>query len=118
MDYIRDRNSPHCSKRRVQILALAGRISDDVTRNQIAHGQCYAHATSAWLQTLEVPVRDVVVSVFSDSLKLVWIDTTAIAGASFFVVFVEKEINLRDSLETEYGMESTEKSKEDDGSTL
>lgn len=33
-----------------------------------------------------------------------WIVVTAIAGLSFFVVFVEKEIKLRDKLDTEYGL--------------
>ncbi|KAI0193882.1 MFS general substrate transporter [Astrocystis sublimbata] len=87
--------------------ALASRIDDLAVRNQIAHGQCYAHGTSAWVQSLEEPTRDIVTGIFSDGLKTVWAVATAIVGVSFFAIFVEKEIKLRDSLETEYGMEGS-----------
>ncbi|KAI0486478.1 MFS general substrate transporter [Xylaria cf. heliscus] len=96
--------------------SLASRIGDLAVRNQIAHGQCYSHATGTWIRSLELPTRNIVTGVFSDSLKIVWAVATAIVGASFLVVFVEKEIKLRDSLETEYGMEiSTEQSKTEYG---
>ncbi|KAJ2970576.1 hypothetical protein NUW58_g9650 [Xylaria curta] len=85
--------------------SLASQITDLAVQNQIAHGQCYSHATSAWVQSLELPIRNSVIGVFSDSLRIVWAVATAIVGTSFFVVFLEKEIKLRDSLETEYGME-------------
>ncbi|EMR66452.1 putative major facilitator superfamily protein [Eutypa lata UCREL1] len=39
---------------------------------------------------------------------LVWIVAAVIAGFSFFVVFVEKEIKLRDDLETEFGLKGGE----------
>ncbi|KAI2631543.1 MFS general substrate transporter [Hypomontagnella submonticulosa] len=90
--------------------SLSISIDDVAVRAQIANGQGYSHATSEWALSLSSHARDQVISVFSDSLQLVWIVATAIVGASFFVVFVEKEIKLRNDLETDYGLEKLEKS--------
>lgn len=93
--------------------SLSIRIDDIAVRSQIANGQAYAHATRDWIISLASHTRDQVVGVFSDSLRLVWIVATVIAGVSFFVVFVEKEIRLRDNLETEYGIANPEKLPEE-----
>ncbi|XXH02253.1 hypothetical protein Hte_008622 [Hypoxylon texense] len=87
-------------------------IDDATIRSQIANGQAYSHATREWILSLTSHARDQAVGVFSDSLRLVWIVATIIVGASFFVVFIEKEIQLRDGLETEYGLANSEKSSD------
>lgn len=89
---------------------LASRIDDPSVRALIANGQAYSHASADFLRSLPEDTLEQVVSVFTDSLRIVWIVATAIAGLSFFVVFVEKEIKLRDNLDTEYGLENREKS--------
>ncbi|GAP85175.1 putative major facilitator superfamily general substrate transporter [Rosellinia necatrix] len=86
---------------------LSKRIDDPAVRALIAHGQAYSHATSDFLLSLPDHTREQVVSVFSDSLNLVWIVATAIAGASFLTIFLEKDITLRTQLDTEYGLEDT-----------
>ncbi|KAI1464434.1 major facilitator superfamily domain-containing protein [Daldinia caldariorum] len=89
---------------------LSNRIEDPSARALVANGQAYSHATSAVLLSLETYTRDQVISVFTDSLKLVWIVAVVIAGVSFFAIFVEREIGLRDDLNTSYGL--TEKTDE------
>ncbi|KAK6957354.1 hypothetical protein Daesc_000138 [Daldinia eschscholtzii] len=91
---------------------LSVNIDDLTVRSQIANGQAYSHVTSEWVLSLSGDTREQVIAVFNDSLKLIWIVATAIAGVSFFLVFVEKEIKLRDSLETEYGIKAREKEAE------
>ncbi|KAI0379538.1 MFS general substrate transporter [Hypomontagnella monticulosa] len=89
--------------------SLSTNIDDATIRARIANGQAYSHATSEWVLSLSSHARQQVIGVFSDSLQLVWIVATAIVGASFLVVFVEKEIKLRNDLETHYGLENSEK---------
>ncbi|KAI1122371.1 MFS general substrate transporter [Nemania abortiva] len=84
---------------------LSKRIDDPSVRALIAHGQAYSHATSDVLLSLTDHTRSQVVGVFSDSLRLVWIIATAVAGASFLVIFLERDMSLRKSLDTEYGLD-------------
>ncbi|KAI1100051.1 MFS general substrate transporter [Jackrogersella minutella] len=92
--------------------SLSIRIDDIAVRAQIANGQAYSHATREWILSMTSRTQEQVIGVFSGSLQLVWIVATAIAGVSIFVVFVEKEIKLRDNLETEYGLENSERPPE------
>ncbi|KAI0905703.1 major facilitator superfamily domain-containing protein [Ustulina deusta] len=91
---------------------LSRRIDDPSVRALIAHGQAYSHATNDFLRSLTDHTRDQVVSVFSDSLKLVWIVATAVAGASFLTIFLEKDITLRKNLDAEYGLDNTRERSE------
>ncbi|KAI4867432.1 hypothetical protein F4820DRAFT_413610 [Hypoxylon rubiginosum] len=59
--------------------------------------------------SLEAYARDQVIDVFADSLKVVWIVAVAIAGASFFTVFIGREMGLRKELNTAYGLDEGEK---------
>jgi hypothetical protein len=52
------------------------------------------------------------VNVFTGALRTVWLIGIAFAGLGFLLVFVEKEIELRKELNTEFGME--ERKKDDD----
>lgn len=88
--------------------AAAGRIEDATARTMVAYGQAYAHASSELRLALPSRAREQVIGVFTDSLRLVWIVAAVIAGFSFFVVFVEKEIKLRDDLEAEFGLKGGE----------
>ncbi|KAI1441979.1 MFS general substrate transporter [Annulohypoxylon stygium] len=91
---------------------LSNRIDDPSVRALISNGQAYSHATSSVLLSLETQTREQVISVFSESLKLVWIVAVAIAGVSFFAVFAERDIGLRDKLDTAYGLDEPEKHNE------
>ncbi|KAI0162088.1 MFS general substrate transporter [Xylariaceae sp. FL1272] len=86
---------------------LSRRIDDPSARALVARGQAYSHATSKVLLNLEAHTRDQIVSVFSDSLKLVWIVASVIAAVSFIAVFMEREIVLREKLETEFGLDES-----------
>ncbi|KAK6215894.1 hypothetical protein LQW54_004074 [Pestalotiopsis sp. IQ-011] len=95
--------------------SLSDRISDDKTRAHIADGQAYSHATKDWMLSLTIEIRDEVIGIFGEGLRVVWIVATAIGALAFLVVFIEKELKLRDDLETYYGLETPEKSNKRDG---
>ncbi|KAB5513325.1 major facilitator superfamily-domain-containing protein [Coniochaeta sp. 2T2.1] len=91
---------------------FAGRITDESTRNLLLNGQAFAHATQTFVLSLTEETRAQVVSAYVEALRYVWYAAIAVAVAGFLVVFVEREIDLRTTLNTEFGIEKGEKSKE------
>ena len=85
---------------------LSMRISDPAVRMLLSGGQAYEHATGNFVNSLRdrPALQNQVIGVYSDSLKLVWQAAVGISGLGFFLVFFEKEIELRTELETEFGL--------------
>lgn len=73
--------------------SLAGRISDAATRAEIDNGQAYSHATKEWMLALTIEMRDEVIGVFSEGLKMVWIVATAIGALPFLSSLLRKSSN-------------------------
>jgi MFS family permease len=92
---------------------LAYQISDITVKNQLTGGQAYGHATKAFISQFPNPLHDQIVRVYSDSLKFVWRVGIGLAGFAFLIVLLEKDIKLRETNETEYGL--TERENEKDG---
>lgn len=88
---------------------LAHRIEDPDTAAQLVGGKAYEHATKTFLNSLpSTSIRKEVIRVFTDSLKQVWYVGIAFAGLAFLLAFLEKEIEMRKELETEYGLKKKE----------
>ena len=87
-----------------QINALAYRISDPIIASLLSNGRAYEFATSSFVKLFHGPVKAEIIGVYSDSLKLVWKVAIGVAGLGFLLVFVEKEIDLKTDLKTDYGM--------------
>ncbi|KAF2192167.1 MFS general substrate transporter [Zopfia rhizophila CBS 207.26] len=79
-----------------QVEHLLPRIDDAGVRAALNQGAAYDHGTRDYINGLTDPVRAQIISVYSDSLKLVWIFATAIAGLGFLLVFLEKEYGLEE----------------------
>jgi EmrB/QacA subfamily drug resistance transporter len=90
---------------------LSGYITDMAIREQVDDGEAYQHATAAFLKLLSSETREQFVSVLNDSLRCTWQVAIAFAVLGFVLVIVEKEVPLRDELETDYGI--TEKQAKD-----
>ena len=86
------------------------RITDIAVREQLSRGNAYSFVNARLVQSFPAQARIQVVEVFGRSLRLTWQVSIAFAVLSFFLVFVEKEIKMRTTLETEYGL--AEKKKE------
>ncbi|EFR00742.1 hypothetical protein MGYG_03747 [Nannizzia gypsea CBS 118893] len=86
----------------------ADRIADTATRElilkQFHSGNAYADATAAFLETLDPRTRSEVIGVYDESLRFMWQISLALAGFSFLLIFIEKEIVLKTDLETKYGL--------------
>jgi len=82
---------------------LDSQIKDEQVRASLSGGQAYhsAGVHSSWSEsTLEA-----VVSVYTDTLKTLWYAGIVVAGIGFLAVFGEKSLILRNTLETEFGLE-------------
>ncbi|TVY17886.1 Efflux pump FUS6 [Lachnellula arida] len=91
---------------------LSKRISDPAVRAALSNGQAYEHGTKSFVNSFQGTLRDEIIGVYSDSLKTVWQFATAIAGFAFLIVFVEKELKLRDTLNTKFGVKEKDEKKE------
>ncbi|KGO53496.1 hypothetical protein PEX2_061040 [Penicillium expansum] len=91
---------------------LSGRISDPAVSAQLAGGEAYSHVSSTFIKSLAPQVQREVVSVYTDTLKLVWYVSLAFAALGFIITFFEKEMTLRTELETEYGIKDEKEGKE------
>ncbi|KAH9990389.1 major facilitator superfamily protein [Xylariaceae sp. FL0662B] len=80
------------------------RITNPALVAELAGGEAYQHATSAFLSTLPTETRDQFISVLVDSLQRSWLVAVGFAGLAFLLVIIEKEIPLRQELETEFGI--------------
>ncbi|KNG84700.1 Major Facilitator Superfamily protein [Aspergillus nomiae NRRL 13137] len=94
---------------------LSSRISDPAVAAQLAGGEAYSHVSATYIKSLEPQVRDEVISVYSDTLKLVWQVSLAFAALGFIIVWFEKQLKLRTELETEYGIVDPKKEKDSEG---
>ena len=77
---------------------------------QLIGGQAYEHATAVFLRGLSSETREQFKEVLTESLKRTWYVAIAFSTLGFLLVIIEKEIPLRQELETEYGMVENEKS--------
>jgi MFS family permease len=90
-----------------QTTKLASRIQDPSVVAMLTGGQAYEHATRSFVESLTDPtVKAQVISVFSESLKRLWQIGIVFPVLGFLIVFLEKEVPLRQELDTEYGMET------------
>ena len=92
---------------------LHWRISDPVLRAELGGGSAYSHASDGSVRFLPPTIQKEVISVYSDSLKLVWRVAVGFSGLCFLLAFLEKEVSLRKTVETDFGLKEKEKSNKD-----
>ena len=85
------------------------KIADVAVREALSGGQAYQLATGPFIQTLTPDIQAQVIEVYVDALKVVWLAAMGFGATGFIAVAIEKEISLRTSLETQYGLENREK---------
>ncbi|KAI2687739.1 hypothetical protein DTO012A7_3692 [Penicillium roqueforti] len=88
-----------------------GRIGDQRVRTELLGGQAYEHATAAFRNTLPSETLKQFVSVLSDSIKRTWQVAIAFAALGLLVVLLEKDVPLRQELDTEFGLDEKGKSE-------
>ncbi|KAJ5799255.1 uncharacterized protein N7518_001323 [Penicillium psychrosexuale] len=93
-----------------QIITAIG--LDSSVAAQLGGGEAYSHVSANFIRSLEPQVRDEVMSVYSDTLKLVWQVSLGFAALGFIVIWFERQIKLRTELETEYGIQVPKEDKD------
>lgn len=83
---------------------LSYRVSDPAVRASLTNGQAYEHATKEFVLSFQGNIREEITGVYSDSLKVVWQVALGIACLGFLLVAVEKELTLRTSVKSDFGM--------------
>lgn len=79
-------------------------IQDPKTRLQLADGAAYAYASQQFVPNLPPETREQVTEVYTKALRIVWWLSIGLSIFAFLCVFVEKDIELRSELETEFGL--------------
>ena len=90
---------------------LPSRLRDDpALRARLANGGAYELATKGFITSLndQPRVKVAVVSVYVDSLRMVWYVGLAFALLGFLTAFVLEEVPMREQLETEFGVTGEE----------
>lgn len=90
---------------------LSDRVSDSATRALMSGGRDSSRASRDFIYSFQGALRKEIISVYSDSLKLVWQVAIVFSALTFLLVFVEKEIKLRTELDTEYGLKKVKAPK-------
>jgi hypothetical protein len=91
---------------------FSSRISDLAVRALLENGHAYEHGTKAFIEMFEGAPRDEIVGVYEESLGGVWRVGVGVAGLAFLIVFLEKEIKLRRTLDTKFGMKEKKRETE------
>ncbi|CAG8956362.1 hypothetical protein HYFRA_00003744 [Hymenoscyphus fraxineus] len=86
-----------------RFLAIINRIADVNVRDELRLGGAYAHASNAYISSLDSRTQSEVIGIFVASLRLVWEIGAGIAVLGFAASLFLKEVELRETLETEYG---------------
>lgn len=83
------------------------RIADAEVRSQLSDGAAYAYAshTYATRQSLDPQTWTEVSTVYVTSLRAIWWLGLALSLLGFLVVFVEKHLELRTELQTDFGLD-------------
>ncbi|KAF7586606.1 hypothetical protein BBP40_008633 [Aspergillus hancockii] len=84
-------------------------ISDPALARYLTGGRAYEYSTKAFLDSIQDPAsREQVVQVFEKSLRTVWLAGIAFSGIGLIVTLVEKEVKLRDKLDTRFGLDEND----------
>ncbi|KAH8894208.1 macrolide phosphotransferase k [Thozetella sp. PMI_491] len=85
--------------------ARATAISDPHIAGLFISGGGYEHATGAFVNAItDGTVRGEVIGVFEGAMRIVWLVGIVFGALGFLIVFLEKEVPLREELDTEFGL--------------
>ncbi|KAK8115550.1 hypothetical protein PG984_012052 [Apiospora sp. TS-2023a] len=88
-------------------------ITDDpIARAALQNGDAYSSGTRDFVTSFAEPMQSQIIEVFTRALSKVFLIGMAFPALAFLLSFVEREVKLRKTLETEFGLEEKEKSTE------
>ncbi|KAI0378986.1 major facilitator superfamily domain-containing protein [Hypomontagnella monticulosa] len=85
-------------------------VSDPKARELLSYGGAYQEASASFVTQFSPDVQAEVRAVYREGLKLVFLVGVAFSGFATLLVLLEREVPLRQELDTQYGLqENTEK---------
>ncbi|PWY96537.1 MFS general substrate transporter [Aspergillus sclerotioniger CBS 115572] len=71
-------------------------------------GNAYQEASREFVMQFPAAVQPIIIDAYTVALQRVWQISVVFAGLGFLIAWLEKEVELRTTLETEYGQEKKE----------
>ncbi|KAK8054281.1 hypothetical protein PG996_013582 [Apiospora saccharicola] len=84
-------------------------IADPVARAALQNGDAYSSGTRDFVTSFAEPMQSQIIEVFTRALRKVFLIGMAFPALAFLLSFIEREVKLRKTLETEFGLEEKEK---------
>ncbi|KAK7931061.1 MFS general substrate transporter [Apiospora marii] len=84
-------------------------LTDPAARGSLQNGDAYSSGTRDFVTSFPEPVQSQIREVFTRALNKVFLVGIAFPAIAFLLSFIEREVKLRTTLETEFGLEEKEK---------
>ena len=85
------------------------KIADPQVRAVLANGNAYANAARDFVLSFPAESQPQIVSVYTEALRVSWIVACAITGFTALFTLLEKDIPLRASLQSQFGVKEQKK---------
>lgn len=92
--------------------ALAGKIADPAVRVHFVNGNAYGQANAHFIGSFGADTTAQIIDVYASAIRQTWQVAVAFAGFAFLLVLLEKNLTLRESLDTRYGLQEQMKDVE------
>ncbi|KAK8062545.1 hypothetical protein PG997_014642 [Apiospora hydei] len=84
-------------------------IADTTARVSLQNGDAYSSGTRDFVTSFSEPMQSQIIEVFTRALSKVFLIGITFPAIAFLLSFIEREVKLRKTLETEFGLEETGK---------
>lgn len=101
-----------------QMARHASSISDPAVGAAVGGGNAYAHVSNVYVSSLSEPVRTEVMHAYQATLKTVWEVCLAFTVLGLLAVFGEAEIPLQTTLDSNYQLEGSKKTEDQDTGSM
>jgi hypothetical protein len=85
--------------------ALSKQITDENVRALLQNGMAYESASAAYIGAFPEPTRNELIQTYQGALKTVWQVLIGFCALGFLATFLLQEIKLKETIETEFGLE-------------
>ncbi|KAK6080872.1 multidrug resistance protein fnx1 [Seiridium cupressi] len=92
-------------------------ISDPAARDLLGAGNAYGYAARDFVLSFSPDVQSEIIGVYTDALRMTWAVGAAVFGLAAIFTFFEKDIPLRASLRSEFGIKEAENTPAKEGQT-
>ncbi|KAK3937033.1 major facilitator superfamily domain-containing protein [Diplogelasinospora grovesii] len=88
------------------------KISDPTVRATLSNGNAYAFTAYDFILLFPENVQSEIIELYTDGLRISWAAAAVVCGVAVLFTFLEKDIPLRASLRTEFGIKEPKKASD------